>query len=78
MLMQQAVAATKPAVIACCGNRLSYCCQDSGGRVDLEGLKDGELDYGCDQSGLAVLRQRLRQAVHNYEGDNTAFHACCS
>ena len=42
--------------------------QDSGGRVDLESLKDGELDYGCDQAGLAELRQRTRTAVHNYEG----------
>ena len=44
--------------------------QDGSGRVDLESLKDGELDYGCDQAGLADLRQRTRTAVHNYEGDN--------
>ncbi len=44
------------------------CDQDGGGRVDLESLKDGELDYGCDQAGLAELRQRTRKAVHNYEG----------
>ena len=36
--------------------------------MDLESLKDGELDYGCDQAGLAELRQRTRKAVHNYEG----------
>ena len=44
------------------------CWQDGSGRVDLESLKDGELDYGCDQAGLAELRQRTRTAVHNYEG----------
>jgi len=43
-------------------------CQDGSGRVDLESLKDGELDYGCDQAGLAELRCRTRKAVHNYEG----------
>ncbi len=43
-------------------------CQDGSGRVDLESLKDGELDYGCDQAGLAELRRRTRKAVHNYEG----------
>ena len=46
----------------------SVCGQDGGGRVDLESLKDGELDYGCDQAGLAELRHRTRKAVHNYEG----------
>lgn len=44
------------------------CWQDGSGRVDLESLKDGELDYGCDQAGLAELRQRTKEAVHNYEG----------
>lgn len=46
---------------------------DSSGRVDLEKLKDGELDYGCDQAGLAELRQRTRTAVHNYEGQFAAY-----
>ena len=52
------------------------CWQDGSGRVDLETLKDGELDYGCDQAGLAELRQRTRKAVHNYEGASTAIHNC--
>ena len=44
--------------------------QDSGGRINLDDLKDGDLDYGCDEVGLASLRQRLRRAVHNFEGDS--------
>ena len=47
---------------------VSHFWQDGSGRVDLESLKDGELDYGCDQAGLAELRCRTRKAVHNYEG----------
>ena len=50
--------------------------QDGSGRVDLEALKDGELDYGCDQAGLAELRQRTRTAVHNYEGAPASSHNC--
>lgn len=49
-------------------HKLGVCYQDGSGRVDLESLKDGELDYGCDQAGLAELRKRTRKAVHNYEG----------
>ena len=49
-------------------NKNEVCHQDGSGRVDLESLKDGELDYGCDQAGLAELRKRTRKAVHNYEG----------
>lgn len=53
------------------------CWQDGSGRVDLESLKDGELDYGCDQAGLAELRQRTKEAVHNYEGaPAAAVHDC--
>ena len=52
------------------------CWQDGSGRVDLETLKDGELDYGCDQAGLADLRQRTRTAVHNYEGAPASSHNC--
>ena len=44
--------------------------QDSSGRINLDDLKDGDLDYGCDEVGLASLRQRLRRAVHNFEGDS--------
>ncbi|KAL3142854.1 hypothetical protein ABBQ38_003147 [Trebouxia sp. C0009 RCD-2024] len=47
--------------------------RDGSGRVDLESLKDGELDYGCDQAGLADLRQRTRTAVHNHEGQFAAY-----
>ena len=42
--------------------------------MDLESLKDGELDYGCDQAGLAELRHRTRIVVHNYEGERAFTH----
>ncbi|KAL0026350.1 hypothetical protein WJX79_001807 [Trebouxia sp. C0005] len=47
--------------------------RDGSGRVDLESLKDSELDYGCDQAGLAELRHRTRKAVHNYEGQFASY-----
>lgn len=73
--------AAATAVAACTGCSVGMllelcgvCWQDGSGRVDLETLKDGELDYGCDQAGLAELRQRTKEAVHNYEGAPAVVH----
>lgn len=42
--------------------------RDERGRVNLDDLTDTDLDYGCDERGLAALRRRLKRAVNSYDG----------
>ena len=42
--------------------------RDERGRVSLDDLSDADLDYGCDERGLASLRKRLRRAINSYDG----------
>ena len=36
--------------------------------MSLEDLSDEDLDYGCDERGLAGLRKRLHRAIASYDG----------
>ena len=42
--------------------------RDDRGRVNMDDLTDTELDYGCDEYGLASLRARLTHAINSYNG----------
>lgn len=42
--------------------------RDERGRVNLDDLTDTDLDYGCDERGLAALRRRLKRAINSYDG----------
>ncbi|KAK9808359.1 hypothetical protein WJX73_005749 [Symbiochloris irregularis] len=42
--------------------------RDNRGRVNMDDLTDAELDYGCDEQGLANLRARLKKAINSYNG----------
>lgn len=46
--------------------------RDSRGRVNMDDLTDAELDYGCDEQGLASLRARLKKAINSYNGGVSA------
>lgn len=47
----------------------SQAMRDDRGRVNMDDLTDTELDYGCDEHGLATLRARLTYAINSYNGD---------
>ena len=36
--------------------------------MDLDNLSSSDLDYGCDEEGLASLRKRLKGAVGSFNG----------
>ncbi|KAK9807047.1 hypothetical protein WJX72_011975 [[Myrmecia] bisecta] len=46
----------------------SQCPKDDRGRVNLDDLTDQDLDYGCDEKGLAQLRVRMERANTRYAG----------
>lgn len=48
--------------------RPTQAARDDRGRVNMDDLTDTELDYGCDEHGLASLRARLTHAINSYNG----------
>ena len=59
--------------------------RNARGQVDLDDLTSNDLDYGCDEEGLASLRKRLKHAINSFNGAQTAqsvalpqAHSACS
>lgn len=46
----------------------SQAARDFQGRVNLEDLTEGDLDYGTEERGLASLRCRLSHTVYMFNG----------
>ena len=50
----------------------SQAVRDMQGRVNLDNLSEGDLDYGTDLKGLAKLRRRLTRVLFKFNGKVTA------
>jgi len=48
--------------------RPSQAVRDMQGRVNLDNLTEGDLDYGAERRGLARLRRRLTCIVYKFNG----------
>lgn len=46
----------------------SQAVRDLQGRVNLDSLSEGDLDYGTDLKGLAKLRRRLTRVLFKFNG----------
>ena len=46
----------------------SQAVRDMQGRVNLDNLSEGDLDYGTDLRGLAKLRRRLTRVLFKFNG----------
>ncbi len=51
--------------------RPSQAVRDGQGRVNLDNLTEGDLDYGAEKRGLAKLRRRLTRIVYKFNGEET-------
>lgn len=54
----------------------SQAVRDTQGRVNLDSLSEGDLDYGSDLKGLAKLRRRLTRVLFNYNGTLCGTGSC--
>ena len=49
--------------------RPSQAVRDMQGRVNLDSLSEGDLDYGSELKGLAKLRRRMTRVLFKFNGD---------